>query len=170
MELMEAIRRRRSIRSYQDRAIEPQKLQAVLDAGRLAPSARNRQDWRFVVATDAALKRQLADAASQQTFVGEAGAVIAACAADDYVMRCGQACGPIDVAIAMDHMTLKAVEEGLGTCWIGSFDPERVKDLLGIPPEVTVVELLTLGYPAEDPAPTPRMPLDRIACFEQWEF
>lgn len=72
-----------------------------------------------------------------QKFVAEAPVVIAACAAvdTDYVMMCGQLAYPIDTAIAADHMTLQAVEEGLGTCWIGAFHEERVKQLLGIPGE-----------------------------------
>ena len=78
--------------------------------------------------------------------------VIAACAEHDgHVMRCGQPCHPIDVAIALDHITLQAVAEGLGTCWIGAFHEPPVKQILKIPPEITVVELLTVGYPADQP-------------------
>jgi nitroreductase len=84
-------------------------------------------------------------------------------------MRCGQLSYPIDGAIAMDHLTLAAAAEGLGTCWIGSFDPAAVRDILGIPEDVEVVELMPLGYP-RDPAPVEknRLSLDEIVHYESW--
>jgi nitroreductase len=83
-------------------------------------------------------------------------------------MRCGQLCYPIDVAIAVDHMTLQAVEEGLGTCWIGAFDQAEVKRLLGIPERIQIVSLLTLGYPAITPTPSPRKKSEEIVMHEKW--
>jgi nitroreductase len=74
------------------------------------------------------------------------------------------------VAIAIDHMTLAAVEEDLGTCWIGAFFENKVKDILNIPDDIRVVELLTLGYPADDSAKEKsRLPLERIVKWEKWE-
>ncbi len=170
MALLPSVLNRYSVRDYRENAVEPEKLTRVLEAARLAPSARNMQDWRFVVVRDAATRQRLMAAANNQPFVGQAPVVIACCATQsDYVMRCGQPSGPIDVAIAMDHMTLQAVEEGLGTCWIGSFYEDRVKDILGIPEPVRVIELLTLGYPADmPPASKQREPLDRIVAYERW--
>jgi len=170
VDVYEAIRTRKSVRSYLDRPVEPDKLARVLEAGRLAPSARNAQEWRFVVVTDSGLRRRLATEASTQGFMAEAPVIIAACAeTDGRVMRCGQQAYPIDVAIAIDHLTLAAMAEGLGTCWIGSFDAGKVRQLLGIPEQVQVVELLLLGYPS-DPAPTPksRLPLEQIVRYEAW--
>jgi nitroreductase len=85
------------------------------------------------------------------------------------VMHCGQEAYPIDVAIAIDHITLSAVEEGLGTCWIGHFDEAPIKKLLGIPAHVRIVELLPLGYPA-DPSPKEkhRLPLKEIVMMDRW--
>jgi nitroreductase len=84
-------------------------------------------------------------------------------------MRCGQACYPIDMAIAIDHLTLAAVAEGLGTCWIGSFDPDTVRQILGIPEEIVVVELLPLGYPKDpEPVAKSRLPLETIVRYEKW--
>lgn len=168
MELMEAIKSRRSIRSYSDKAVEEEKLQRVLDAGRLAPSAKNMQDWIFVVVRDSGLRLRLAEAARNQEFVGQAPVVIVACGTSDYVMTCGQLTYPIDVAIAVDHMTLAAVEEGLGTCWIGAFYEEKVKEILGIPKPIRVVALLPLGYPAGSPKATPRKSRDEITMYERW--
>jgi len=94
--------------------------------------------------------------------------VIAACGTSDLVMTCGQPAYPIDVAIALDHMTLAAASLGLGTCWIGAFYEDKVKEILGVPPEIRVVALLPLGYPAEQPAPRPRKNLDDIVAWEHW--
>ena len=140
MNVIEAIRRRRSIRAYLDKPVEEEKLEAVLEAGRLAPSASNRQEWRYVVVRDPGTRAKLAEAANGQKFVGEAPVVLIACAnTDGHKMSCGEPCYPIDVAISLDHMTLKAVEEGLGTCWIGAFDQPAVKKLLNIPEDIRVV-------------------------------
>jgi nitroreductase len=169
MSVMSQILRRYSVRTYQDRAVEKEKLDAVLEAARLAPSARNMQEWRFVVVREKEIRQKLVAAAHNQAFVGEAPVVIACCGTNaDHVMRCGQFSYPIDVAIAMEHMALQAVEEGLGTCWIGSFYEDQVKAILGIPAAVRVVELLTLGYPADKPGVKKRVPVEQIACFDRW--
>jgi nitroreductase len=169
MEILEAIRKRRSIRTYQNKEVEPAKLNRVLEAARLAPSASNRQEWRFVVVQIKNTRELLMKAASNQKFVAQAPVVIVACAdTDKHVMRCGQLCYPIDVAIAMDHMTLQAVEEGLGTCWIGAFDQAEVKRILNIPERIQIVSLLTLGYPAIAPTPSSRKKLEEIVMHEKW--
>jgi nitroreductase len=170
MDVYEAIRTRKSVRSYLDKAVEQDKLERILEAARLAPSANNRQEWRFVVVTDPEVRRRLADEGCGQRFVGEAPVVIAACAETDRrTMRCGIPCYLVDVAIAIDHLTLAAAAEGLGTCWIGSFDPQKVRSILGIPAEVEVIELLPLGYP-RDPKPVAksRLPLDAVVHRERW--
>jgi len=83
-------------------------------------------------------------------------------------MTCGQLTYPIDVAISVDHMTLQATEEGLGTCWIGAFYEEEVKKILAIPPEIRVVAMLPLGYPAESPLSRPRKPMEDMVIQERW--
>jgi len=171
MALLKQIKQRYSVRSYQNRNVEKEKLETVLEAGRMAPSARNIQQWRFVVVQDAELRKKLVPAANNQSFVAEAPVIIACCGIDtDYVMRCGQLAYPIDVAIAIDHMTLQAVEEGLGTCWIGSFKEDQVKSILGIPDDARVVELLTLGYPNDSPVTKSRVPLDQVVSYDHWGF
>lgn len=169
MNVMEAIRKRRSIREYQNKEVEEEKLKKILEAGRLAPSASNRQEWRYIVVRDKTTREKLMRAAKNQRFVAEAAVVIVACAeTDEHRMTCGQLSYPIDVAISLDHMSLVAVEEGLGTCWIGAFYEEKVKEILGIPPHIRVVELLTLGYPKESPLPRPRKSLEEIVRYERW--
>ena len=170
MEVYEAIRLRKAVRSYQDRPVEKDKLERVLGGARLAPSARNMQEWRFVVVSDRATREALRQTANNQAFVAEAPIVIACCAAaSDHVMRCGQPSYPIDVALATDHLSLAAVAEGLGTCWIGAFDEGEARRVLGIPSSVRVVGLMTLGYPT-DPSPVTknRLSLQEIVRYERW--
>ena len=172
MDIYEAIRTRKSVRSYLSREVPDEVLTRILDAARLAPSANNSQEWRFVVVRDAKTRRAIARAACRQAFVGEAPVVLACCAKDNrHVMTCGQLSYPIAAAIAIDHITLCAAAEGLGTCWIGAFYEEEVKQILGIPPSVRVVALLPLGYP-QDPKPVRklRLSLERIVSYESWKL
>jgi nitroreductase len=170
MDVYDAIRTRKSVRTYLDKPVEKEKLDRILEAVRLAPSANNRQEWRFVVVKDREKRRRLAEEAAGQRFMAQAPVVIAACAqTDGKIMRCGQACHPIDVAIAIDHLTLAAAAEGLGTCWIGSFDPAVTRKILAIPEEIEVVELLPLGYPRNpEPAAKSRLPMETIVRYESW--
>ena len=170
MDVMEAIRKRCSVRSYQDRAVEMEKLEGILEAARLAPSASNRQEWRFIVVQDKNIRQRLMQAAKGQAFVGQAPVVIACCATtDNHVMTCGQMCYPIDVAIAIEHMALKATEEGLGTCWVGAFYEDKVREILGIPQDIRVVELLALGYPAKPSSNRKdRLSIEEIVMHDRW--
>jgi len=170
MAILELIKKRYSCRAYEDRPIEPEKLEKVFEAARLAPSAKNFQDWRFVVSTDKKIRPALVAAACDQEFLAGASAIIVACSDNDYVMRCGEPVGPIDISIALEHIALQAAELGLATCWIGSFDPEKVRALLGIPDGIRVVELMAIGYPTDEPKPRKREPMDKILCYEKWQF
>jgi nitroreductase len=105
-----------------------------------------------------------------QPYVAQAPIVIAACGTEtDYIMTCGQYTYTIDVSIAVDHMSLAAVGEGLGTCWIGAFHEDQVKEILGIPNKIRVVIMLTLGYPAESPSARPRKKLEEIVAYDGWK-
>lgn len=166
MTVAEAIACRRSIRSYLPREVEAEKLAAVLDAGRLAPSARNRQEWRFIAVTDSALQERLAQAAYGQQFVAQAPVVLVICdTGGEYTMTCGQPGGTVDCSIALSFMMLQAAELGLGTCWLGKYDEQTVREILGIPSAVRVVAMTPLGYPAETPAPRPRKQAAEIVVF-----
>mgnify|MGYP006296801209 FL=1 len=170
MTVCEAIRQRYSCRAYLDKPIEKEKLEAIVEAIRLAPSAKNLQDWRFVIVQEDATKAKLAHAANDQKFLEKAGAIIVACSVSDHVMRCGQAIGPIDVSIALEHVCLQATELGLATCWIGSFYPNKVRPILGIPDDTVIVELMALGYPADSRKEPKREPVENIVCHERWQF
>lgn len=170
MDVFNAIRTRKSVRLFLEKPIEEEKLSAVLEAGRLAPSASNRQEWRFIVVRDLSTRKKIAEAANNQSFVGEAPVILVACAeTDNHIMSCGQLCYPIDVAIALDHITLAAVELGLGTCWIGAFDEQRVKKILRIPEEIRVVELMPMGYPRDSAIKAKkRFDFNTVVKYDRW--
>jgi len=169
MDVMKAIETRRSIRAYKDKPVEDEKLKSVLDAARLAPSARNMQEWKFVVVRDKELRERLAEAAHGQSFVRQASVVIVACSLQtNHVMPCGELSYPIDLAISVSYMTLEAVEQGLGTCWLGAFKQDEVKKILSIPENIRVVALLPLGYPDESPSPRPRKSLEEVVIYDNW--
>jgi nitroreductase len=170
MEVMEAIRQRNSIRAYEDRPVPEEELLKVLDAARLAPSGRNSQAWKFVVVRDRGLRQSLGRAAGGQRHVYTAPVVIAAVATEpEDFMRCGIPAYPVNLAIAIDHMTLAALELGLGTCWIGAFSQDEVKKILGVPERLKVVSLLTLGYPGEAGRPKVRKTLKEVVCYDKYE-
>ena len=170
MTVSEAIRKRYSCRSYQEKTVEQDKLDQLLEAARLAPSAKNLQDWRFVVVTERQTRHKVAEFTNRPEVFNKAGVIIAACSISKEVMRCGQAVAPIDVSIALEHIALQATELGLGTCWIGSFETEKVRATLGIPADIHIIELMTVGFPADEPKQPNREPIEKIACYDKWQF
>ena len=170
MNVQTAISERRSIRAYQDTPVEDEKLKMVLEAAQLAPSARNRQEWKFIVVKDRETRQKLADAANGKQFVAEAPVIIAACATEaEYMMSCGQPAGTVDTSIAFSFLILQAHELGLGTCWLGAYDESAVKEILGVPPHVRVVAMTPLGYSAQSPEAKPRKNLEEIVAYERYQ-
>ena len=170
MDLLNAIKERRSVRKYTSRAIDDDKLNKVLEAARLSPSARNLQSWKFIVVKDNDIRLKIAEASGKQMFISQAPVIIVACGTDPQgVMACGQPRHTVDLSIATAYMMLEAQALGLGTCWISHFDEKRVKEILEIPEEVRVVALTPLGYPAESPAAKSRKSLEDIVCYEKYE-
>ena len=170
MTVLEVIKKRYSCRTYQDKPIEQDKLDQIFEAARQAPSAKNLQDWRFVVVTDKKVKQRVAGCTNHQDAFGQAGAIIAACSVCGETMKCGQRIAPIDVSIALEHIALMATELGLATCWIGSFDAEKVRQVLEIPKDVAIIELMALGYPADGSRQTTRELMKSIVCRDKWQF
>jgi nitroreductase len=168
--LIEEISQRRSIREYSNKAIELEKLARILEAARLAPTARNQQDWKLILVKNPDIKEKLVELASpQQQFLKQAPIIIAACALNQaYVMRCGHPAYLIDLAIVLEHIALQAVHEGLGTCWIGSFDESKAKSVLKVPDQVRIVELMSLGYYDRLPDPRERKPIQDLYKWESW--
>src|SRR6056297_3764682 len=127
MELLKALQTRRSIRAYTDEVVEKEILEGVLEAARIAPSAANKQRWKYVIIENDKVK-DFVPLCRNQKFVGEASHLIVCCATDKESKW-----ADVDVAIAMDHMTLRAHDLGLGTCWIGAFYPEKVSKAIDLP-------------------------------------
>jgi len=170
MDIYEAIKLRKSVRAFSEKPVPEEVLGRVLEAARLAPSASNRQEWRFVVVQEPEMRKRMSQASMNQPHVAEAPVVLACCAeTDGHVMPCGHQSYLIDVAIAITHITLSAAAEGLGTCWIGAFSENQVREVLQIPQNIRVVAVLPLGYP-QDPNPVQKMrlPLEGIVKMEKW--
>ncbi len=170
MGVFEIIRKRRSIRLYEEKPVEQEKLNRVLEAGRLAPSADNCQPWRFVVAINDEVKEKLRASYDEEWFVS-APVIIIGCAVpkEGWVRMDGQEYWMVDVAIAMQNMILVATELGLGTCWVADFDEEAARKALKLPPSVRVVAMTPLGYPAVEKRPVRnRKPLSEIVHYNSW--
>jgi nitroreductase len=165
VDVFEAIRTRRSIRKYRPEPIPNEKLNMILEAARLAPSAGNRQPWRFIVVQAADRKKEVAQAADNQTFLSDAAAIVVAVGDPDVSIRWHEK----DSMIALEHIVLASTALGYGTCWIGAFDEEALKRLLKIPTKMKVVALLPIGTPRETPAPRPRKKPSEIFFKEQWQ-
>lgn len=170
MDVLSAIEGRRSIRKYSPKKVEDEKLKKVLEAARLSPSARNTQDCKFIVVKDPDKIKKIGDTTPTSQFLAEAPYVIVACGTDPQsIMRCGQLRHTVDLSIATAYLILEAYEQGLGTCWIGSYDEQKVKEILNIPEGVRVVTLTPLGYPAEIPDKNSRKDMEEIVCYDTYK-
>ena len=169
MSFAELANKRYSVRSYKRDVVEDEKLQKVLEAARLAPTATNRQPFQLIVVHTAGREGELGRMYRRSWFV-EAPIVICACGipSQAWVRRDGKRYCDVDVAIVVDHITLAAADLGLGTCWIGAFDPTAAREVLGIPDDVEPIALTPLGYPADQPRPKKRRPLDELVRYERW--
>ncbi|MBS7635066.1 nitroreductase family protein [Candidatus Bathyarchaeota archaeon] len=173
MDFYEVVRTRRSVRSYKPDPIPEEALMRILDSARIAPSGSNRQPWKFIIVKDEALKRRLAAACQNQKFIAEAPVVIVACGYNIHWNRggyMGDLSMLVDVSIAFTHLILAARAEGLGTCWIGAFDNEEVKKILGVPENVNVVAITPLGYPKDEgfSEPGSRKALSEIVSIDRF--
>ncbi len=163
MEFYEVINKRRSIRAYKKDPVEEDKLNRILDAARVAPSAANKQPLSLIVVKNDEIKLKLKGAYKQEWFY-TAPIIICACTVPDSAWKRNDGKGyvDVDVAIAMDHLILAASAEGLGTCWIAAFKPEVVREVLNIPDNMEPLVLTPLGYPETIPEPTSRKPLEEM--------
>ncbi len=159
MTVSDAIKARHSIRNFKKQQVEPEKLTAILEAARLAPSGWNDQQWRFIVIRHPETLKKVAHACDDQMQISEADlaicSVIPDCLGLDPKKRDIRL---QDIAVANSFMMLQAVELGLGTCWIGAFNAWQLRRLLKIPETAEVHSLLAIGYPHYTPATTDRKP------------
>jgi nitroreductase len=170
MDLLAEIKNRVSVRLFEDRGVDPESLQRILEAGRIAPSAKNRQPWRFVVIQDPEKRKIFERASFGQEHVGKAPMIIACCSTNtEYRMPNGQLSYPIDISFAVSQMVFQAVHEGLGTCVITTFDEVMLQETLTVPYSMRVVLLLLVGHSAQAlPSFRDRLPLERITSYEHW--
>ncbi|GEM_PF-63422 len=179
--MLEPIVHRRSIRKYTDQAVEPEKLETVLTAARLAPSGNNKQPWHFIVVREQERREAIARVCNNQTWMLSAPLFIVA-VADASERNPQMAELPMDeetpnwelkrairdTAIAVENLLLEADNQGLGTCWVGFFTQDVIRPLVGLPRDKFVLAVIPLGYPAEEPNPRTRKPLDEIVRYEHW--
>jgi nitroreductase len=169
MDVMPEILQRRSVRSFIAQPIEKDQVERILEAGRLAPSAKNRQEWRFIVMQKKEVRQRIMEAAFGQEFVAQAAAIIAICTTNiDYRMPNGQLSYPMDLSIAASFMIMQAVHEGLATCCLTTFDEQEVREILTAPFSMRVVMLLLIGHAESVPEPTQRKSLKQITGREHW--
>jgi len=157
MELIELLKERYSVRSYDKKPVEDEKLQKILEAGRLAPTAKDLQPQRIYVVKSEE-KLQALGEVTKMTY----GAPLVLVFAYDLDVEWhnpfeeGFTSGPQDVSIVATHMMLEAAELGLGTCWCGWFDPKEVRKVLDIPESHKLALIMPVGYPSENSVPSPR--------------
>ena len=162
MTVKEAIETRRSVRKYKATPVEDEKLIAVLEAGRISPSARNAQDWKFVIVRDPELLAQCAEASENQPSMLSAPAALVAIATGDREMLCGVHTEIMDTTIAFTSMLLRAWELGLGTCWLGRFHADKVHSALNLAASERVIAMSPIGYPDETPDVRPRKSAEEV--------
>jgi nitroreductase len=167
MTVLEAVERRWSVREFANRPVEEDKLERIMKAGWLAPTASNQQRNKLIAVTDKDLRRKLVDACEGQEFVAEAPVVLISCADQDRTMICGQSARSMDCAIAMSFMRLQAIEEGLQGCWLGWYHPEKIREILNIPPEYVVVAVTPIGYPAKEGTRSYKKPMDEVVVYNK---
>ena len=169
MQFIELARKRYSVRSYRAEPVEDDKLQLVLQAARLAPTAANRQAFQLIVILTKDRESELLRIYNRSWFV-RAPVVICICAipGEAWVRVDGKNYGEVDAAIVMDHLVLAATDLGLGTCWIAAFDPVAAREILGIPAQVTPIAFTTLGYPADQSQTKKRKNLDDLVRYNHW--
>ena len=173
MDVLEAIKGRRSIRAFKSEDVPPEIVEKLIDAARWAPSAGNIQPWEFIIVRNPEIKRNLAKAALNQSFIEEAPVVIVVCADE---IRSSQGYGVRgktlyciqDTAAATQNIHLAAYSLGLGTCWVGAFNEEEARKILEIPQGVRPVAIIPVGYPAEKPPARNRRPLNQIVHYEKF--
>ncbi|MDI6806621.1 MAG: nitroreductase family protein [Candidatus Aenigmarchaeota archaeon] len=159
MDVIEAIRKRRSIRKYVRKELSEELLKKLIEVAKLAPSAKNQQPWKLVIVKDDSIKEKLVEACMGQEFVGECSIFVAGVGDPKFKWHV------VDTAIALEHVALEAVELGLGSCWIGAFEEDEIKEILKIPKEMRVVACMTIGYPAEKPEQRPRKSVRELVSF-----
>jgi nitroreductase len=167
MTFSELIHERYSVRGYKPDAVSEDQLQRVLEAARAAPTAANRQRFTLIVIHTNGREKELRRIYDKDWFV-QPPLVVCACRYPMDPSRQRKDYTDVDIGIVVDHLILAAAELGLGTCWIGAFDPAAAREILGLPDEVEPVVFTPLGYPDAPPRPKQRKPLSELVRYEHW--
>ena len=166
--IFDIIKKRRSVRHFDGRSLPNEHMEQILEAGRWAPSGANAQPWRFIVVTKRNTLEEIARHCFYKVFrsrhVGEAGAVVVICADPD----AGSQTYPLDAAIAGTNMTLMATSLGIGSCWIGAFEEQALRDILHIPSNLKLIALIAFGYEVGKASAPPRLKLSNIVHYESY--
>jgi len=167
MEFSELVRNRYSVRAYKPIPVEEDKLKQILEAARMAPTGANRQSFQLIVIHTAGRQAELSIIYNRPWFV-QAPVIICACALATPGQPFREGGNYRDVAIVMDHLILAATSLGLGTCWIGAFDPDAARDVLGLPEEAKPIVFVTIGYSDDKPRPKVRKAIEELVRYEHW--
>jgi nitroreductase len=167
MDIYDLIEKRRSVRTFREDPIPSESMDKLKNAMRLAPSAHNAQSYKFILVTDKELKKQIAEESSSQRFIATAPVIVVAVSLmPEDTLSSGVSTYAMDIAIALDHLTLVAVEENLGTCWVGSFNEVPIKKILNVPDKCKVVAIMPIGTPYDDPDVKSRKKIGELFCNE----
>ena len=164
MDTLQTIFARRSVRRYKTDPIPNDELKQILEAGRQAPSAANRQSWHFVVVRSQEQKERVAQACNGQMWMADADSIIVAAG----LPAVSSKWYPVDVSISMQNMVMAAYSLGYGTCWIGAFDPEQVRAVCELPDDMPVVACTPLGVTDVSPAARSRKDWDEVFSAESY--
>lgn len=178
-EILELIISRQSDRKYSDKKIEKEKIDRIVEAGRMAPSACNAQPWKFIVVDDPELTKKVAEAASAKligmnSFVAKAPVILVIVRENpNFSSKVGATIknkdySLIDIGIATENICLQAEAEGIGSCIIGWFDEKEIRNILSIPRSKRVELLITLGYSLSDKRGKKRKPIDEIVSYNKY--
>ena len=166
MDVKNVVSSRYSCRKFADRPIEQEKIEQIMEAARLAPTASNEQHNKHIVVTDKELIRSMVPACKDQKWVETAAAILVECAIGDRTMICGHSARLVDASIAMSYMNLQAVELGLQGTWLGWFYPEKVKKVLDLPEEYEVYAVMPIGYPDDGGRPREKKPAEEVVIYK----
>ena len=165
--MIDIMKKRFSVRRFKDKEVEQEKIDKLIEAARIAPSAKNVQPWHFVIIKDKEKREKLTNICKGQKFVSQAPISIAVCANHrDYTMTSGENASSVDATIAAEHIALEAVELGLGTCWLGAFYADQLAELIELPDDYKVVTLLPIGYPDQAKPNRNLKPIEEVVSYD----
>ena len=167
MDFLELTKKRYSVRAYKSIPVEDEKLEHILEAARIAPTGSNQQAFQLIVVHTKGREEELRSIYDKGWFV-QAPIIICACATTSQGQAYDESRSYRNVGIVMDHLILAATNLGLGTCWVGAFNPKATREILGLPDEIKPIVFATVGYPDDKAKPKKRKSIDELVRYEHW--